>query len=152
MLSRHIADSFYGDEEFGLQVVAKLTMEHVVLTPYSKIKKKLVTQDQFFFMNNFFDCTNVRSKTEHVRKRNEFIKPYTAVDDERLSRLKDVIMNSLEDWRLSTLTWEGENIAEKRGRCFKIYVYSHIEAIQFLLREIIGIVYRSVHFQFIRTQ
>ena len=29
-------------------------------------------------MNSFFDCTNVRSKDEHSRKRNEFMKPYTS--------------------------------------------------------------------------
>ena len=34
-------------------------------------------------MNDFFDCTNVRSLTEFVRKRNQFIKPYESSDDER---------------------------------------------------------------------
>ncbi len=29
-------------------------------------------------MNDFFDCTNVRSITEHVSKRNQFIRLYTS--------------------------------------------------------------------------
>ena len=34
--------------------------------------------------NYFFDCTNVRSLTEAMHKRNNFTKPYTSDDDERL--------------------------------------------------------------------
>ena len=114
LLFRHIADLFYGDREFGLHVVPKLTMEHVVLTPYSKMKVKLATQAvsksvaialresekpdvlgtaHFCEMiNNFLDCKNVKSETERVRKRIEFIKPYTAAHDKRLSWLKDVFI------------------------------------------------------------
>ena len=58
--------------------------------------------------------------------------------------LEDVFIKYLKDWGLSTLTQEGECAAEERGRIFlsaqtfegfKIFVYSHIEAIQFLLQE-----------------
>ena len=71
-------------------------MDHIVLTPYSKMKVKLATQvlsksvmialqesgkedvqetARFCGMiNDFFDCTNVRSLTEHIRKRNPLIK------------------------------------------------------------------------------
>ena len=84
----------------------KLTLEHIALTSKRKMKVNLATQvlsksvavalresgkeevtetAQFCeMMNSFFDITNVRSKTEHVRKRNEFIKPYRSADDERL--------------------------------------------------------------------
>ena len=57
-------------------------------------------------MNDFFDCTNLRSLTEHDRKRNHFIKPYSSQDDERFSWLKDVFLQYLENWRQSTLTRE----------------------------------------------
>ena len=93
-------------------------------------------------MNDFFDCTNVRSKTEHIRKRNQFIKPYTSGNDERFTWLTDVFMKYIEDWRSSTLTCQGNYSLDERGRMFisaqtyeglKIAVYSHVEAIQFLL-------------------
>ena len=105
LLFRHIADLFYSNQEFALHVFPKLSPDHIVLTSYSKMKVKLATQvlsrsvaialeesgneevlgtAQFCrMMNDFFDCTNVRSLTEHVRRRNQFIKPYTAQDDER---------------------------------------------------------------------
>ena len=34
-------------------------------------------------MNDYFDCTNVRSRTEHIRKRNDLVKPYTSMEDTR---------------------------------------------------------------------
>lgn len=119
VLFRHIADLFYGDQEFALHTLPKLTMDHIVLTSYSKMKVKLATQvlsksvaialresgkkevlgtAQFCdMMNDFFDCTNVRSTTEHVRKRNQFIKPYTSGDDERFTWLKEVFLKYVED-------------------------------------------------------
>ncbi len=33
--------------------------------------------------NTFFDCCNVRSKVEGVRKRNPNLLPYTSIDDPR---------------------------------------------------------------------
>ena len=93
-------------------------------------------------MNGFFDCTNVRSLTEHVRKKNAFIKPYESAEDERLTWLKDVFRKCLESWRQSTLEREGEYTPDERQKMFlsvqtyeglKIAVYSHIDAIRFLL-------------------
>ena len=95
-------------------------------------------------MNDFFDCANVRSLTEHEKKRNPLIKPYTSQDDERFSWLKDVFVNYLETWKQSTMTREGNYSVDDRGKMFlslqtynglKISVYLHIEAIQFLLSE-----------------
>ena len=69
-------------------------------------------------MNSFFDCTNVRSKDEHWRKRNEFIKSYTSCDDERFTGLTNVFLKYLEDWRASTLTRPGHYSADERGKRF----------------------------------
>ena len=166
LLFRHIADLFYADQEFGLHGLPKLTLEHIALTSYSKMKVKLATQvlsksvavalresgkeevtgtAQFCeMMNSFFDITNVRSKTEHVRKRNEFIKPYRSADDERLVWLKDVFLAYLEDWQRSISNREGDYSADQQGRMFlssqtyeglKISSYSHMEIIPFLLGE-----------------
>jgi hypothetical protein len=38
-------------------------------------------------VNDFFDCTNVRSTSEHERKRNERIKLYENTEDERLKNV-----------------------------------------------------------------
>ena len=166
LLFRHIADLFYSDQEFSLHTLPKLSLDHIVLTSYSKMKVKLATQvlsrsvavaleesgkedvsgtaQLCRMMNDFFDCTNVRSLTEHTRKRNHLIKPYETPDDERFSWLKDVFLKYLEDWRVSTMQREGNYSADDRGKMFlslqtykglKISVHSHIEAIQFLLAE-----------------
>ena len=95
-------------------------------------------------MNNYFDCTNVRSLTEHEKKRNPLLKPYSSQDDERFSWLKDVFLNYLETWKQSTMIREGNYTADGRAKMFlslqtykglKISVYSHIEGIQFLSSE-----------------
>ena len=93
-------------------------------------------------MNGFCDCTNVRSLIEHVRKKNAFIKPYKSAEDERLTWLNDVFLKYLECWKQSTLEREGEYTPDERQKMFlsvqtyeglKITVYSHIDAIRFLL-------------------
>ena len=164
LMFRHIADLFYSDQEFALHTLPKLTLDHIVLTSFSKMKVKLAVQvlsksvaialretakedvtgtaEFCEMMNGFFDCTNVRSLTEHVRKKNAFIKPYESAEDERLTWLKDVFLKYLESWRQSTLEREGEYTPDERQKMFlsvqtyeglKIAVYSHIDAIRFLL-------------------
>ena len=95
-------------------------------------------------MNDFFDCTNVRSLHEHERKRNYLIKPYTTVDDDRFGWLRDVFLKYLENWKRSTLERDGQYSADDRGKMFlssqtyedlQISVHCHIEAIQFLLQQ-----------------
>lgn len=115
---RHIANLFYSDQEMALHSLPKLTLDHIMLTSYSKMKVKLATQvlsksvavalkesdDEEVLgtakfcqmMNGFFDCTNVRSTTEYVQKRNELIKPYSSCDDPRLAWLKDVFLQYLK--------------------------------------------------------
>ena len=44
LLFRHIADLFYKDQASALHVLPRLTLEHIVLTSYSKMKVKLATQ------------------------------------------------------------------------------------------------------------
>ena len=88
---KHIADLFYSDQDFALHTLPKLSLDHIVLTSFSKMKVKLARQVLSRFvaisleesgnedvlgtaefcqmMNDFFDCTNVRSLTEHVRRR-----------------------------------------------------------------------------------
>ena len=44
LLFRHIADLFYSDCEFCLHTLPKLTLDHISLTPYSKMKVNLAVQ------------------------------------------------------------------------------------------------------------
>jgi hypothetical protein len=174
VLFRHIADLFHSDQEFALHTLPKLTLEHFVLTAYSKVKVKLAVQvlsksvaiglresgdedvsgtaEFCDMMNGFFDCTNVRSLTEHTRKKNPFIMPYSSPNDYRLTWLKEVFLTYLNNWKDSTLTREGNFSSDERQRMFisaqtyeglKIAVYSHIEAITFLL---------SKGFQYVLTE
>ena len=151
---------------FALHTLPKLFLDHISLTPYSKMKVNLAVQilsksvaialretgqedvkataEFCEMMNGFFDCTNVHSLNEHIRKKNPFIMPYTSSEDDRLTWLKDVFLQYLEDWKKSTLSHEGKYSADERQKMFlsqqtyeglKIAVYSHIEAITFVLAE-----------------
>ena len=96
---------YYRDQEFALHRLPKLTLDHVVLTSFSKMKLAIqvlsrtvsacllecndisVVGTAMFcqMVNGFFDCVNVRSTSEHETKRNERIKPYTSPEDERFN-------------------------------------------------------------------
>ena len=140
LLFRHIADLFYKDQASALHVLSKLTLEHIVLTSYSKMKVKFATQvlsqsvaiavdkagdndvletARFCrMMNSFFYCTNVRSCTEHIHKKNDFIKPYTSLNDERFEWLLNIFLVYLENWRKSTLKREGNYKSDARDKMF----------------------------------
>ncbi len=166
LVFQHITDLFHSDQRFALHALPKLTLDHIALTSFSKMKVKLAVQvlsksvaislreterddvtgtaEFCDMMNNFFDCTNVRSLTEHVRKMNSFIMPYESPEDERLTWLKDVFLNYLDNWKQSISTREGNYTPDERQRMFlssqtyeglKITVNSHIEVIKFLLAE-----------------
>ena len=62
-------------------------------------------------INNFFDFLNVRSTTEAVKKRNNFLQPYSYVDDQRLQWLGNKFLNCLNKWK--------ENIEARRGNFTK---------------------------------
>ena len=129
LLFRHIADMFHSDQEYALHRLPKLTLDHILLTGYSKMKVKLAVQvlsrtvstclvesddpsvvgTAIFcqMINDFFDCSNVRSLKEHQAKRNDRIKPYESPDDERLVWMKDTFLKYLEDWKESVANREG---------------------------------------------
>ena len=96
-------------------------------------------------VNDFFDCSNVRSTTDHASKNIDRIKPYESVDDERFVWMKNTFLKYLEDWKTSTQIREGTFTATEREKMFlsrqtyegfKITVNSHVEAIKFLLSEL----------------
>ncbi|CAB4016684.1 Hypothetical predicted protein [Paramuricea clavata] len=116
-----MADMFHSDQEYALHRLSKLTLDHVLLSSFSKMKVRLAVQvlsqtvstcliesgdpsvvgmAMFCQMvNDFFDCSNVRSTTEHQRKRNDRMRPYESVDDKRLVWMKGTLLKYLEEWK-----------------------------------------------------
>ena len=95
-------------------------------------------------MNNFFDCMNVRSTTEHERKRNSMLAPYQNADDSRFDWLMNAFLSYLTSWKESFDLREGPFSDDDRGHMFlsiqtftglKITVNSVIALTRFLLSE-----------------
>ena len=163
----HISKLYYADLEHGLHLLPKLTLDHVKLTSFSKMKVNLAAQTlsnsvavalrhhypegdaeetaKFCEMiNKFFDCLNVRSTTEHSRKRNPSLAPYTAVDDQRFEWLQNTFLKYLEEWYKATQTRPGTFTPDDRAKMFisqqtysgiKVSVNSIIEVAKFLISE-----------------
>ena len=94
----HFWKVYNSEEQRGLKLIPKLTLEHVQLTPYSVMTVKLATQilsqsmanviNTYFpvnmhktaelceFADKFFDCLNVRNTTEGKISRKDFLHPY----------------------------------------------------------------------------
>ncbi|PFX21307.1 Transposable element P transposase [Stylophora pistillata] len=165
ILWQHITEIFYQDIDSGLKLLPKLTYEHVNLNAYSVMRVNLAAQvlsasvaavlkslgppeatataKLCEMVDSFFDCLNVRSRTEHGRKRKPFLAPYTSLDDRRFQFLMD-FLEYLRLWKESTERRPGNFTQKARGRMFlswqthegfKLTVSSAIEATKFLLEE-----------------
>ena len=95
-------------------------------------------------MDSYFDCLNVRSTTEHQRKRKPFLAPYRSVDDPRFLWLTNDFLGYLRDWKESTAQRPGNFTQNARSRMFlswqtyeglQISAYSVVEATKFHLNE-----------------
>ena len=63
-----------------VKLVTQVLSQSVALTLQESGNNEVSGTAEFCrMMNDFFDCTNVRSLHEHQRKRNDLLKPYTAV-------------------------------------------------------------------------
>lgn len=109
ILWQHIAQLYYQDIDSGLKLLPKLTYDHINLSSYSIMRVNLAAQvlsssvaavlksfgppeaagtaKLCEMVDGFFDCLNVRSTTEHQRKRKPFLAPYTSTDDARYAAL-----------------------------------------------------------------
>ena len=105
MLWRHVAQMYYQHVENCLKLLPRLTFDHINLNTYSKMRVNLAAQVLSASMaavlrsfgppeaegtakycemvDGFFDCLNVRSTTEHKRKRKPFLAPYRDSQDGR---------------------------------------------------------------------
>ncbi|KAJ8023362.1 Transposable element P transposase [Holothuria leucospilota] len=121
----------------GLVLVPKLTYEHLHLTPGLRMKVSLAAQvmsktvanglkmmnkpelaSTIYFItmvNKFFDCLNVSSTTEWVRKRNDDIKPYSDVNDPRFLWLEEEFLGFLRKWTQESEDKEGLTAKQKQA-------------------------------------
>lgn len=166
VLWQHIAQLYYQDAENGLKLLPKITYEHIKLSSYSVMRVNLAAQilsatvaavlkaysppdtaataKLCEMMDYFFDCLNVRSATEHQRKRKSFLAPYTSVDDPRFLWLENDFFGYLSDWKESTENRPGNFTKNARSQMFlssqtheglKITTHSVVKATEFLLNE-----------------
>ena len=105
VLWRHVAQMYYQDVENCLKLLPRLTFDHINLNAYSKMRVNLAAQvlsasvaavlrsfgppeaegtaKYCEMVDGFFDCLNVRSTTEHQRKKKPFLAPYRDSQDGR---------------------------------------------------------------------
>ena len=121
LLWEHISKLYFSDLDCGLHQLPKLSVDHIVLKSFSKMKVNLAVQvmsktvalalKRFYttgeanetaklceMINDFFDCLNVCSFHEHQRKRNELLAPYRSITDPQFEWLENVFLKYLADW------------------------------------------------------
>ena len=140
ILWKHVTDIYYEDLDCGLQLLPKLTNDHINLTSYSKMNVKLATQVLSYSVSNvikkfappgaagtatfcemadkFFDCLNVRNTEEGKRKLKPFLKPYSSVNDERFNWLLTDMLQYFEQWKISIQNRTGNFTTDEKSKMF----------------------------------
>lgn len=140
LLWSHITDIFNEDRECGLQLLPKLTYEHVKLSSYSVMNVKLAAQvlsstvgnvllsfgsresvgtaNYCLMIDKFFDIMNVRSTKEHIRDAKPFLTPFTSVDDHRFTWLTSTFLPYFDKWQSSIASRPGNYDKTARGKMF----------------------------------
>ena len=140
MLWNHIAQLYFSDLDNGLHQLPKLFADHINLNSYSKMKVSFVAQvwsntvsqalwrhytsgeadetARFCSMINTFDCANVRSTTEFVRKRNDFMAPHRSSDDVRFSWLETHLFSTWKIGKQLLIQRKGCIQLMKKDECF----------------------------------
>ena len=117
----HVVDLFKEHCNGVYRLCPKLTKQHVNLTSYGYMKVNLAAQvlsttvanalelvykentlETVKFirhMNKFFDIMNTRNFKEASKKKNDNLKPFTAVDDPRLAYLTEEFLPYFTDWQ-----------------------------------------------------
>ena len=118
LMWQHINNAYNKDSEKEIRYLNKLTLEHIKLTPYSKMRVSLAAQvlsssmskilrkdfpeyketsNLFEFMDGFFDCLNVRSTNEGKFTLKPNLLPYRCSDDSRLKWLIEHFLGFFKD-------------------------------------------------------
>ena len=141
LLWEHISRCYFADLDLGLHQLPKLTIKHIHLTSYAKMRVNLAVQilsksmaealrrsmpiDEVEetanfcqLMNDFFDCCNVRSVHEHERKQNKLLAPYEKCDDPRFVWLAETFLQYFFNWKEEINSKAEEFTKDQMGRMF----------------------------------
>ena len=121
-------------------------LSHSVETVIKEFGTKEATETSKYclYYDLFFECLNVRSIDEHVKKRKPFLKPYSDLDDVRFEWLIHTFLKYFADWKESIVKREGNFTKKDKSNMFlskqtyegvQITVYSLIDAGKFLLNK-----------------
>ena len=166
LLWSHILQIYREDNNNSLKLLPRLPDQHIFLNSYSTMRVKYAVQvlshsvetviKEFgtkeatetskycSYYDLFFECLNVRSIDEHVKKRKAFLKPYSNLDDVRFEWLIHTFLKYFADWKESIVKREGNFTKKDKSNMFlskqtfegvQITVYSLIDAVKFLLNE-----------------
>ena len=95
ILWQHITEVFFQDDDNDLKLLPRLIYEHVnraaqvLSASVASVLRAFGPPDAAGtarlceMVDQFFDCLNVRSLTEHQRKQKSFLAPYRSVQDGR---------------------------------------------------------------------
>ena len=131
---QHIDGAFYQNLEDGCKLLPKLTLDHINLTPYSKMTVKYAAQvlsrsvsnvlnewdppgpketTKFCRMiDSFFDLLNVRCLDEDKLKGKPFLRPFDEINDISFDWLKKVFLPYFENWKQSSDQREGREFSD----------------------------------------
>ena len=160
----HIAN-LYDENLNGLHLVPKLSRDHIKLNSFNIMNVKLAAQvlsnsvatalatfgpeeaketAKFcYMMDRFFDCLNIRNKTEHIVKKKASLRPFDCQDDERLTWLITEFLQYFEDWSKSIEERPGKFSSKAKASMFisrqtyeglQITAHSAVGLIKFLLQ------------------
>ena len=160
LLWSFIAQAYYRDQEGVLQHLPKITLDHIKLSSFGKMKVSLAIQVfsksmanalRFFhpdgqadelarlieMVNDFFDMANTRSTTEHKHKRNTNLKPYSDPNDERLTWTSNVFLPYLDQWKTHTANRQGFTKEQQQTMFISLQTY---EGYQITINSMVSIV------------
>ena len=144
LIGNHISDIFLEGQKCGLELLPKITYEHVYLTPYSVMNLRLAAQvvsttvskilsnygpadaagtaEFCLVFDAFFDIMNVSSTTASSRELTPFNAPFSSMDNPRFLWLKNQFLKYFEDWLRSIEERPG---AYTKSEKQKMFILSH---------------------------
>ena len=163
---QYIIQIYNEDQENGLKILPRITSDHVKLTSYSVMRVNVATQvlsstmssmltqlgpaeasataEYCKMIDQFFDCLNVRSLEEHLRKRKPLLAPFTSIEGNCFQFLENEFLGYFRDYKEIIENRQGEFTANARAKMFvswqtherlQITVYFIIELVKYLLQE-----------------
>lgn len=158
----HIMTLYRDDSKRSLKWIPKLTDENVFLSSYSVMNVRIAAQvlsmtcgkvlyakypEKFhgtaefcLKMNKFFDCLTVRHQDEYVNTNNRNVRPYTTIDDDRLTWLTGDFLNYFKEWKESIENCEFASNLSDEDKQFMFIADKTYEGLQITCNSISEIV------------